>query len=102
MHLKLALVLSIAALAAADIDDFYFREPPDPNRNRGDPDLGVRCPLRMGGDRRISSDFKLFTSCTRADKEPDPDDMNANWVWGELDLGRCIGNDDGTVTVHKM
>lgn len=59
-----------------------------------------RCPLVMGGTRRISFDHKLFTSCNKPIKGSKFGEVE--WVWGELDLGKCFVNDNGEVKARYM
>lgn len=101
MLYKLALLLSAAALSAAlDVEDQPFPEREDATNST---DFLKRCPVRMGGERRIDSLLKLMTCCNRPE-DPGPDDFpgHVGWAWAELDLGRCFGNNDGRVVSQYL
>ena len=98
MHTKFVPLLLVTSLASAAWNPLL---PED--RGLVDPEFSYRCPLLAGGTRRISFDHKLFTSCHRPkDRTGDNDDDEGEWVWGELELGRCFANDDGIVRERYM
>ena len=48
---------------------------------------------------RVSPELRLWSMCRR--DYPKGNKYYGEWVWGELDLGKCLANDHGKVTGRK-
>lgn len=59
-------------------------------------DFSKRCPKGIRGDRRISSDNKVFARC-RKEGNGGTQFQDNDFVWSVLNLGQCFANDNGVV-----